>query len=118
MKPFIPYQKPEPYRSKGYREYIATHPCWRCGKGPTEAAHSTLGRAGTSTKAPDSQCLPECVHCHRIKKHMQGRSPQAIAAKEKIIELMLDYIEKEYRAIDSRMVVIDFLTDFMKEKKI
>lgn len=117
-KPFLPYPKPETYESKSYREYISTHPCWICGKGPTEAAHQTFGRAGTSTKAPDSQCLPECGDCHRVKKHQQGRSPQTIAAKEKVIEFILDYIEKEYRAIDSRMVVIDFLTNFMKEKKI
>lgn len=117
-KPLLPYSKPKTYRSKAYREYIATHPCWICGEGPAEAAHSTLGRGGASTKAPDSQCLPECGSCHRIKKHMQGKSPQAIAVKEKVIEFLLVYIEKEYPAIDSRMVVVDFLTEFMQEKKI
>ena len=118
MKPFTPYQKPEAYRSKNYREYIATHACWICGQGPAEAAHSTLGRGGIAIKVSDSQCLPECGDCHRVKKHMQGRSPQAIAAKEKIIEFMLDYIEREYRAIDSRMEVVEFLTIRMKELKI
>lgn len=116
MKPFIPYQKPEAYRSKAYREYIASHPCWICGKGPTEAAHSTLGRGGTATKAPDSQCLPECTDCHRVKKHLQGKSPAAVAAKEKIIELILGYIECP--AVDSQMIVVDFLTDYMRGRGI
>lgn len=118
MKPLMPFTKPEAYRSENYREYIATHYCWVCGQGPTEAAHSTLGRGGTATKAPDSQCLPECVECHRIKKHIQGRSPQAIAVKEMVIEFILKYIEREYKAVDGHMLVVDFLTNWMQEKKI
>lgn len=117
-KPFLPYAKPEAYRSKAYREYVASHTCWICGRAPTEAAHSTLGRGGMSKKAPDSQCLPECIKCHRVEKHQQGRSPHAGIVKEKVIELMLLYIEKQYRAVDGYMLVIDFLTDWMQEKKI
>jgi len=118
MKPLIPDHKTKAYRSKAYREHITTHPCWRCGKGPTEAAHSTFGRAGTAIKASDSQCLPECDNCHRIKKHMQGKSPQAVVAKTMALEFILEYIEKKLPAVDSHMLVMDFLTDYMQKEKI
>lgn len=65
---FRPDPKPQTFRSKEYRFWIAEQPCEACGREatpevPNVAAHTT-GRKGTGFKASDHTCIPLCWFCH------------------------------------------------------
>jgi hypothetical protein len=86
------------FRSPDYLAWIRRQPCAVCGGHGSEAAHQTLGLAGTALKAPDTHALPLCAPCHRSGAHQIGD----------------DWLDK---IIDVKMVIIKLLTRYLKEKQ-
>jgi len=68
-----PQPKPVKWRSAGYKSYIKTKPCRKCGKpGPSDPAHESFGMKdikGAGTKVSDSMLVPLCRECHNMRDH-------------------------------------------------
>lgn len=82
-------------RFPAYLAWIRRQPCAVCGGHGSEAAHQTLGEAGTAIKAPDTHAVPLCQACH-AESHRQGRFwlDQIIDVKMTIIKLLTRYLQE------------------------
>jgi hypothetical protein len=89
------------YRNKKYREWVASHPCLRCHRQPCAAHHEAITGRGIGIKAPDTECLPLCNECHRLR-HDQGRMTfwgpewQAFIAREQV-RLLTEWMSMKLR---------------------
>jgi len=65
------FYKPNPTRSKAYRDFVKSLPCCGCG-GPSDDPHHIIDAVlggGMGTKASDLHSLPLCRRCHNLLHH-------------------------------------------------
>jgi hypothetical protein len=94
----VPVPKDEPVRSRAYREWVATWPCFACGlAGHSQAAHSNSPKhgKGKGLKADDRFVFPLCaarpsrVGCHEQHDLLLDMSrEQRREAEERYVERM------------------------------
>jgi hypothetical protein len=93
--------KPVTFKSKKYRDFIASHPCVISGK-KANVHHEPLGLTQMGGKAPDSHCVPLSPELHTM-------GPEAVhrIGSKRFWEL---------HNIDVKMLIIGYLTDFLSQE--
>jgi hypothetical protein len=114
-----PDPKPKTFKSKKYRDFIASHPCVVSGK-KSNVHHEPLGLTGMGMKCPDSHCVPLKPELHTTgpgARHQMGAEQfwesHDIDVKKIIIGYISEYLELQN--IDAKMLIIRLLTKYLSD---